>query len=140
MKLHGIAAVNKHGYIGKNGKLMWKSPDDFKHFKNTTIGGILIVGRTTFENDFKCNPLPGRDCIVIGKNYNTPFEAISKAILNATTTNKKIWICGGASIYNIFAPVIDEFHLSIINDEQIGDTKLDCSKLKNIIEYNFNTN
>ena len=149
--LKAIAACNKYYYIGNNGKLMWKSKEDFKHFKSMTMGGILIVGRKTFENDFGGKGLPGRECIVIGNGYNTPFDALHKALklkekrdeMNSlslanidTVTN--IWVVGGGQIYEMFMPFIDEFHLSCINDNQIGDTKLDMSNFKGtIISYNF---
>lgn len=158
MKLKAIAAINNLGYLGKDGKLMWKSKEDFKHFKKMTMGGILIVGSKTFENDFGGKELPGRECFVIGKNYNTPWEAINKAILRADEINManiqvheecvigdtpllpsiNIWVVGGAQIYKLFMPFIDEFHISCINDNQTGDVKLELGGLRGVlINYNF---
>lgn len=163
--IKAICAVNNLGYIGKDGKLMWRSKEDFKHFKASTMGGILIVGRKTFENDFGGKGLPGRTCVVIGKDHYSPFIAVleavemrKKAILrnsereeliarNVDVTDipevkiPEIWVVGGGTIYEQMMPFISEFHLSRINDDQVGDTKLDISKFRgNLIEYNFEVN
>lgn len=150
--IKAIAAVNNLGYIGKDGKLMWKSKEDFKHFKKSTMGGILIVGRKTYENDFGGVGLPGRTCIVVGSNHFTPIEAINEAIKQKTAQELAfeiagevktidIWIVGGGSIYEQLMPFIDEFHISRINDDQEGDVKIDTSSFKGtLIEYKFEVN
>lgn len=163
--IKGIAAVNNLGYIGKEGKMMWKSSEDFKHFKEKTMGGILIVGRKTFEIDLRGKGLPGRTTIVVGKNYNTPFQALEKAnkikesIISFINERNEliarnvdvsdipekiipeIWVIGGLQIYNIFTPFVDEFHISNINDNQIGDVHFDINNIKcKIFNYNFEIN
>jgi len=138
MKL--IVAVNHKEFIGKEGKMMWRSKEDFKHFKKLTTGtygGILIVGKTTYENDLKGKELPGRECIVIGTNYHTLKEGVEKAILkshlvpglensyNSTVRYKDIWIIGGSSIYQQLLPLTTEIHMSVINNEDEGDVKFE---------------
>lgn len=147
--LKAICAINNQNYLGLNGKMMWRSKEDFKHFKAMTMGGILIVGRKTFENDFNCVGLPGRHCIVIGREYYTPWMAINAAfqlerkIIEEQTENMhtpNIWVVGGASIYSMFMPFIDELHLSRINDEKIGDVTLSLEGFRgNLFEYKFET-
>lgn len=123
--IRSIAAVNALGFIGKDGKLMWKSTEDFKHFKTMTKNSICIVGKTTFEIDLGGKALPGREMIVVGKEYNRLQEAIDKAKRLQEETNKDIWIIGGQSIYEQLMDITDEFHLSIIEDDfQIGDRTL----------------
>jgi dihydrofolate reductase len=150
--IKAIVAVNNLGYIGKAGKLMWKSKEDFKHFKKSTMGGIMIVGRKTYENDFGGVGLPGRTCIVIGSNHYSPIEAIDEAIkqkaahelasqISGEVKCIDIWIVGGGSIYEQLMPFIDEFHVSRINDDQEGDVKIDISSFKGtLIEYKFEVN
>ena len=58
--IKAIAAINNKMFLGRDGKMMWKSSEDFKHFKKMTMGGILIVGRKTFEIDLGGKTLPGR--------------------------------------------------------------------------------
>jgi len=62
-----IAAVAKNGVIGRsNGELPWHSKEEFQHFKNTTLGSPIIMGRKTFESIGRV--LPGRTNIVITTN------------------------------------------------------------------------
>ena len=58
-----IAAVATNNALGKNNKLLWHLPDDFKHFKTLTSGHYIIMGRKTFESFPK--PLPNRTHIII---------------------------------------------------------------------------
>lgn len=115
-----ILAVNKLNYLGKEGKMMWRSKEDFKHFKNATMGCVLLVGKTTYEQDLKSKPLEGREMIVIGTGYNTLFSAVEQAI----KSGKSIWVIGGVSIYNQLLPLVEEIHISHIdNNTDIGDVQ-----------------
>ena len=151
MKL--IVAVNKHGFIGKEGKMMWRSSEDFRHFKKMTsgpFGNLLIVGKTTYENDLKGKGLAGRKCIVVGTGYNTLFEAIEKATFESRlipgTENsygnqiRDIWIIGGSSIYQQLLPLANEIHMSIINNEDEGDTRFEIPSnyRGKVFKYEFN--
>ncbi|MEY3039631.1 MAG: dihydrofolate reductase [Flavobacteriaceae bacterium] len=63
-----IAAIGTNRSLGKEGKLLWHLPDDFAHFKHTTMGYPIIMGRKTFESFPK--PLPGRKHIIISRNQD----------------------------------------------------------------------
>ena len=58
-----IAAVGENGVIGAEGAIPWRLPTDFAHFKRTTMGKPLIMGRKTFESIGR--PLPGRINMVV---------------------------------------------------------------------------
>lgn len=127
-----ICAINNLDYIGKNGELMWRSSEDFKHFKKLTMGGIMIVGATTFEKDLKGRQLPGRTTLVVGRNYLSLWEAVKQATVEQRLhpyggpdgrTLRDIWVIGGATIYKQLMPLATEIHLSLINDDQVGDCK-----------------
>jgi dihydrofolate reductase len=109
--MKAIVARNLKGFIGKNGKLPWKSRADLEHFKTLTMGAKLLVGRKTFEN---LPPLPGRELIVVGTGYNTLQEALSQ---------KPDWVIGGKQLYESTAHLITGLHISIINDKTIGDVE-----------------
>jgi len=112
MKL--IVAVNKLGYIGLDGKLPWgKCKDDLNHFKELTINSKLLVGSTTYKTLPK---LKDRDILVVGKDFLSLDEAL---YLNPD------WLIGGGKMYNTLANLCDEWHISIIDDETIGDVKLE---------------
>ena len=64
MKIILIAAIAKNNVIGRiNGKMLWHIKEEFKHFKDTTMGSAIIMGRKTFETLGK--PLKGRENIII---------------------------------------------------------------------------
>jgi len=106
-----IVAINKLGYIGKDGNLMWKCSDDLKWFKEVTMGKKCLVGRKTFES---LPPLKGRELIVVSKS--------GLQLEDALKLNPDI-VIGGGEIYRKTIDLIDTLYLSIIDDEQIGDTK-----------------
>jgi dihydrofolate reductase len=65
-----IYAVSTNGVIGVDGHLPWRLPDDFKHFKSTTMGCPIIMGRRTFEDHQAV--LPGRTNIVLTRDRDWP--------------------------------------------------------------------
>lgn len=66
-----IVAAAEDNAIGKHNDLLWHLPDDFKFFKDTTIGHPIVMGRKTFQALGKA--LPKRLNIVITRQ--TDFEA-----------------------------------------------------------------
>ena len=67
-----IVAYDKNRVIGNKGNLPWSIPSDLRHFKEITLGGVLIMGRKTYESIGK--PLENRFTIVISKTKNFSFE------------------------------------------------------------------
>lgn len=61
--LIAIAAMTKNRVIGNHGKIPWHIPEDFKHFKETTLGCPIIMGRNTYISIGRS--LPGRENIVL---------------------------------------------------------------------------
>ncbi|RKY92320.1 MAG: dihydrofolate reductase, partial [Ignavibacteriae bacterium] len=77
MKVIIISAVAQNGVIGRsNGDMPWHVKEEFKHFKQTTIGFPILLGRRTFETLGK--PLKGRENIVITRdeNFSCDFEEV----------------------------------------------------------------
>src|SRR3989442_491152 len=64
--LKAIAAMSLNRVIGQGNKIPWHLPEDFKFFKQTTMGHILLMGRKTFESIGR--PLPGRETIVLSRS------------------------------------------------------------------------
>lgn len=120
-----IAARDKNGVIGKDGGIPWHYPEDMAHFKNTTIGSTVIMGRKTYESP---GWYPKREVIVVTttEEYHersdvitasSPDEAIEKA------SNETIWICGGQRLYEEFMGQAEELVISEIPEEvEGGDT------------------
>lgn len=68
--LASIVAIAKNHAIGKNGGMIWHLPEDLKHFKRTTMGNPILMGRKSYESLGK--PLPGRPNIVVSRS-GTPL-------------------------------------------------------------------
>ncbi len=65
-QLIAIAAISTNRAIGRDGKIPWYIPEDFAHFKETTLGCPIIMGRKTYESIGR--PLPGRENIVLSRS------------------------------------------------------------------------
>ena len=119
-----IAALSKNRAIGAGGRIPWHVPDDFRWFKQTTMGAILVMGRKTFESIGR--PLPGRDTIVLSRTgYSHPGVRTVGGLpeLQQFTLDdpRPVWVCGGEEIYRLLLPVCDEVLLSQIHLIADGD-------------------
>jgi dihydrofolate reductase len=78
IKLCAIVAIAKNHVIGRDNAMIWHIPADLKHFKKTTLGRPIIMGRKSYESLGK--PLPGRPNIVISRSYKTLPDAPASTI------------------------------------------------------------
>lgn len=141
-----IVAMDKNRLIGKDNDIPWHIPHDLKHFKNTTTGHTIIMGRKTYESLPK--PLPNRPHIVItsDKNYTTHKEvkivhSIEDAIL-AAPDNEEVFVVGGAKIYEQFLDKVNKLYLTFIDHAFEGDTyfpEIDFSQWELIFEEHHQT-
>lgn len=129
MKIIIISALSNNNVIGLDGKMPWHSKEEFKHFKNTTLGYPILMGRKTFEGIGKT--LPGRLNIVISTSFDAnnysndnlvTFDSIEKAINFCKDKYEKLFICGGYQIYKQTIDFADEMILSKFRFETKGDT------------------
>src|SRR3546814_2612114 len=58
-----VAAFARNRVIGNKGEIPWHIPEDFAHFKRTTLGHTLVMGRATWDSIGR--PLPGRTTVVV---------------------------------------------------------------------------
>jgi len=121
-----IFAVARNGVIGKGGQLPWRIPEDLAHFKRTTMGHAILMGRKTWEETRR--PLPGRRNVIITR---TPgFEApgcevaasLEEAIALARSTDPLPFVIGGAEIFRLALPLATVIHLTEIDRDVEGDT------------------
>ncbi len=123
-----ISAISKNNVLGKENKLLWHLPTDFKFFKETTFGHPIIMGRKTFESLPKI--LPGRTNIVVtgDKNYvkegAVVVHSLEEAIKIGLSENKDVFICGGGQIYKeaLEKNLVDKILLTEIDVELEGDS------------------
>ena len=126
-----IVAIARNGVIGKaNGEMSWHVKEEFQHFKNTTLGFPIIMGRKTFETLGK--PLKGRLNIVVSKNksYKTSFnevvikESIDEAIDYCKSVKpEKIFVIGGGEIYKQAISFVDEMIITFMKFDAEGEVK-----------------
>lgn len=120
-----IVAQAKNRVIGKDNQLLWHLPADMKHFKETTKGSAVIMGRKTYESIGK--PLPNRLNIVISSdrklliNGCIVVDSIKKALRKASS-NPNIFIIGGGKIYEQTMDIADRIILTQIDENFEGDT------------------
>ncbi|SEQ34768.1 dihydrofolate reductase [Natrinema salaciae] len=136
-ELVAIVAVADNGVIGKDGDMPWHIPDDMTHFKETTMDHPVIMGRVTYEGILETlgEPLPGRTTVVLtSRDLETPDGAVAahgleEAVETAEAAARdrhddvdRIFVAGGASVYDQFLPAVDRLVVTEVHDEPDGDT------------------
>ncbi|GAA2729671.1 dihydrofolate reductase [Actinocorallia aurantiaca] len=127
-----IVAAASNDVIGKDGSLPWHLPEDLRHFKNLTMGNVVVMGRLTHDSIIARlgRPLPGRRSIVITTRPLDEHEdvvstaSVPEALSAARAQGDEIFICGGASIYEQTLPEVTRVHLTRIHREVEGDTSM----------------
>lgn len=125
-----IAALAENNAIGKDGKIPWDLPEDMKHFKETTMGNPVIMGRKTFQSfPESVRPLPGRTNIVLTRSGFQPEDesvktanSLQEAYEIAEDISEKAYIIGGASVYEKTLNDADKMVLTEVHHEVDGDT------------------
>lgn len=129
MRIIIISAVAQNGVIGRsNGEMPWHVKEEFQHFKKTTLGYPVIMGRITFETLGK--PLKERLNVIVTSrpDYSVPYEevkiyhSLTEAVDSVAKMNpEKIFIIGGGEIYKQAMHFADEMIISIMKFEADGD-------------------
>ena len=116
-----IAAVDQHRAIGYQNQLPWHLPDDLKFFKAQTQGGIVVMGRKTFES-LGSRPLPNRRNIILTQQIDWSHQGIevahdwAKLLIELTQEQQeKIWVIGGGEIYRLALPDADELVITQVD-------------------------
>jgi len=144
-----IAAIGKNNELGKNNKLLWKLPADMKHFRDTTRGHTVIMGRKTFES-LPNGALPNRRNIVITRDEKYKAEnidvvnSIKKVLkmfsimpekihnsentkgldsdLHRNDNQEEFFVIGGAEIYKQTLPFASRLYITHIDGAFDADT------------------
>ncbi len=124
MTLSIIVAMAQNRVIGKNNQLPWHLSEDLKHFKATTMGHPIAMGRKTYESIGK--PLPGRENIILSRNphYQPTGTTVIASLdqLSSRDADQEIFIIGGAQIYEQALAQAEKLYLTLIEQEFDGDT------------------
>jgi dihydrofolate reductase len=129
LKIIIIVAVARNGIIGRaTGEMPWHVKQDFQHFKKTTMGFPIIMGRKSFESLGK--PLIGRENIVITRNKELNYEFENVRIFHSlddaldyckSQKSEKAFITGGGEIYRQSILFADEMIISHMKFDAVGE-------------------
>jgi dihydrofolate reductase len=135
--MKAIIAMAENRVIGKNGGLPWPSiKEDFKWFKEFTMGKKLIIGKNTFDT---LPMLKNRECLVLTRKVEELSEITNQYLINKNDLTGKIInvndissmeldkdpdiiVAGGAKTYVRLLPYITEFYVTHVNGSYEGDT------------------
>lgn len=116
-----VVAMATNRAIGRTGDLLWRLPNDFRHFRELTTGHAIIMGRKTFESLPK-GALPDRTNIVVTHqaDYQAPdcrvVTSLDEAIALATNLgSEEIFVIGGGEIYRQALPRAHRVYLTAVN-------------------------
>jgi dihydrofolate reductase len=130
VRLSLIVAIAENRVIGRDNGLPWRLPSDLKHFKATTMGKPIVMGRKTFESIGRA--LPGRDNIVVTRGS----DIVSKEVHVAYSLDEamglaedfavdrgvdEVFIIGGAQIYAEAIGQSDRLYVTEVAGSPDGD-------------------
>ena len=119
-----VAAMAGNRAIGLRGAMPWHLPAELAHFKVTTMGKSLVMGRKTWDSIGRA--LPGRQNIVVTRTAD--FEAPGCDVANsleqaiAMASSSEVMVIGGGTLYEQSLPVAQRMVLTHIDCEAEADT------------------
>ena len=125
--IHLIFARSRNGVIGKDNTLPWRLPEDLAHFKRTTLGCPVIMGRKTWDSlPPQFRPLPGRANVVVTRQADWQSDGALRAdslesamVLCGNAENA--WVIGGAQLYALALPLAASAVVTEIDIDVEGD-------------------
>lgn len=135
--IRAILACDNQGGISKDGTMPWpRNAADLAHFKKTTTGAMVVMGRKTWEAADMPSPLPNRTNIVVTRN--TEFQLNEAHVISDNVTSRltslaksnTVFVIGGATLVNQLMDQIEVFHLTRITGDYNCDTFIDLDALE----------
>ena len=116
-----VMAVDAKWAIGYKGDMLTRIPADLKHFKEMTMGGVLVMGRKTFD---ATGALPGRETIIVSRSLKEMEGAHIahslddlREMIKEKFSDKKIFLVGGASLIDQLIDEVDEAEITFIKKD-----------------------
>ena len=125
-----IACVDEQLGIGRNGDLLVHSREDMAHFKQATLGQVVIMGRKTLESLPGGKPLPGRINIVLSRTLVRDDVRICRNLVELWTMlgdlrreepDRKFICIGGGEVYALLLPYAKEILLTEVAGKFAAD-------------------
>ena len=133
-----IAAINKKGVIGKNGKLSWDFPEYMKHFRSLVNDNIIIMEREMYRSLGSLSPntlhivltngvqnVPEKNNVITLSSIDNLNGLIND---NKFVLNRRLFIIGGEVVFRDFYPDTKKLHLAFTDSDESGDTFFPISK------------
>lgn len=156
--INGIIAIDEDFGIGMDdGSIPWKIKEDMKHFKDATSGGIVVMGRKTWDSiPDKFKPLPDRSNVVLSRNLTK--ETVYNRYLNVSDGHftelcdnmwdvlriadnyhkiEEVFIMGGKQVYESFAPFIDTWIVTFVKGRYDCEVNMSRDFLSGYSPYEF---
>lgn len=119
-----IVAYTKNRVIGRDNEMPWHLPADLAHFKKTTYGKPVIMGRKTFLSIGR--PLPGRENIVITRDPDFHAEGITiwhdlDRLADYAESDEEVFLIGGGELFQQTLPLIERIYATEIDAHIEGD-------------------
>lgn len=135
--INAIFAADMYGGMGFQGSLPWPhNSNDLKHFKQLTHGGIVVMGRRTYDDPKMPKPLPDRTVYVVSNrmiadSVHQIKGDVANEILKLEQDNptKTIWVIGGADILEQCESIYDRIYLTHFKGSYRADTKINLKLL-----------
>jgi dihydrofolate reductase len=121
-----VAAVADNGVIGAGGDIPWAIPEDLRHFRATTRGNTVLMGRSTFDSIG--HPLPFRTNVVLTRDTGWSADgvfvvhSVEEGIELAQQFEGDVMVIGGGHVYAAALPLADAQVLTEVHTSPEGDT------------------
>ncbi|MEU8589068.1 dihydrofolate reductase [Streptomyces sp. NPDC048664] len=134
MEVGLIWAQSLGGVIGAGNAIPWRLPEDMAHFKATTLGHPVVMGRRTWDSlPPRFRPLSGRRNIVVTRDAHWAAEgaeragSIAEALALAAEPQESAsaaatWVIGGGEIYRAALPHATVLSVTEVDTAVDGDT------------------
>lgn len=127
-KISAIWAQDENGLIGKEAGLPWSFPADLAHFKATTSGHAMVMGRVTFDGMGQ-RALPNRISLILTRDRDYQVDNDRVIVFHSVTEvldwydqqEKNLYVIGGGQIFSAFEPYLDEVVKTDIHGQFEGD-------------------
>ncbi|HUA74963.1 MAG TPA: dihydrofolate reductase [Solirubrobacteraceae bacterium] len=121
-----VVARSSNGAIGRDGELPWRLPSDMKRFRELTSGGVVVMGRRTYESlPDAFRPLPDRRNLVLSSDagYEADGAEVFADLDSAlTAAGKECFVIGGERTYREALALAERAYVTEVEEEVDGDT------------------
>ncbi|UVI27654.1 dihydrofolate reductase [Paenibacillus spongiae] len=125
MSITLIAAMASNRAIGQDNRMLWHLPSEMAHFRRSTTGKTVLMGRKTFESLGR--PLPKRLNVILTRDNGYSCEgceivhSVDEALRKHGAGQDELMVIGGAEIYTQFLPYADKLLLTEVEADIDGD-------------------